>query len=96
MGINELERESVSVSSKNRRPRTRLWVGQRQQGQRRRTEKNLQGGRRERSHRTQETRAFPEAVCVFNALFLFSSTFSVWLRLILKLVLIPEYTVTDC
>lgn len=38
-------------------------------------------------------RALPEAVYVFTVLF--PSIFYVWLRLILKLVLIPEYKVTD-
>lgn len=85
----------MSVSSKSRTPRTGPWPGQRQGSWKQGTE-NIQGGRREPYCRTSETRELPKAVCVCKALFAFSSTFSLWLRLILKSVLIPEDTVTDC
>lgn len=93
MGINGIEK--VCLGSKIRSQRTRPWPGQRQRSPSGGTE-NIQGGRKEPYCRTSETREFPKAVCVCKALFAFSSTFSVWLRLILKSVLIPEDTVTDC
>ena len=69
----------MSVSSNCRRPRTRRWLG-RGKGARGEDREEPSEWEREQYYGTWETREFPNAVCVFNALSPLSSTFSVWLR----------------